>query len=259
MTIESIKKKLKDCKNHLYSAQFNDEIKEIVNEILNPGEHIDFNGFNVDGEFYEVVFNGMGREEEDGNITFNAYFNCGYVEKDFFMSNMPKTVVYSCVRRLVEKIPEIIEKRDRDKWWNIYKWSLKQNFKFWKGQGKNIYEALKIAVDEVSKLKHDPRVPHGEEVNKKVLDSFLITWRDVVDKLDCKVADGTYDEDDIRTCNICGLPMDEGYYLGGEFACDDECCLASYDGDKEQMREDLSHANEDCSDVYYTEWENVFY
>lgn len=82
MTIESIKKKLKDCKNHLYSAQFNDEIKEIVNEILNPGEHIDFNGFNVDGEFYEVVFNGMGREE-DGNITFNAYFNCGYVEKDF--------------------------------------------------------------------------------------------------------------------------------------------------------------------------------
>ena len=118
---------------------------------------------------------------------------------------------------------------------------------------------MKIAVDEVGNLKHDPRVPHGEEVNKKVLDSFLVTWRDIVDKLEDKITNGTYDEDDIRTCDICGLPMDEGYYLGGEFACDDECCLESYDGDKEQMREDLSHANEDCSDVYYTEWENVFY
>lgn len=258
MEIESIHKKLKDCKNHLYSAQFNDEIKGIVNEILNPGEYVDFNGFNVDGEFYEISFNGMKREN-DGSIKFNANFDCGYGHKEFFMSNMPKTVIYNCVRRLVEKIPELAEKREHEKWWGVYKWSLKNNFKFWQRQGKNIYESLKMAVDEVSKLKHDPRVPHGEEINKKVLDSFLVTWRYAVDKLEDKVTNGTYNEEDIRICDSCGLPMSEGYYLCGEYACDEECCLDCYHGDKEQMEEDLSHAEEDCSETYYTEWDSIFF
>ena len=53
--------------------------------------------------------------------------------------------------------------------------------------------------------------------------------------------------------------MSDGYYLGGEYACDDECCLALYDGDKAQMEEDLSHVNEDYSDCYYTEWESIFF
>ena len=36
---------------------------------------------------------------------------------------------------------------------------------------------------------------------------------------------------------IAGNPMKEGYYLGGEFACSDECALALYHGDKAQMDE----------------------
>lgn len=53
--------------------------------------------------------------------------------------------------------------------------------------------------------------------------------------------------------------MSDGYYLGGKYACDDMCCLALYNGDKAQMEESLSHADEDCSDFYYTEWESIFF
>lgn len=258
MDIEVIRDNLKSCKAALQDNNFYDIVREIVCDILKPGEHVNFNGSNVDGEFYEIVFNGMGREE-DGSVKFNAHFDCGYGHKEFFMSNMPKAVIYNCVRRLFEKLPEIIEKREHKKWWAVYKWSLKNNFKFWQYQGKNIYEALKIAVDEVSNLKHDPRVPHGEEVNKKVLNSFLVTWRDVVDKLENKVTNGTYNEDDIRICDSCGLPMSEGFYLGGEYACDEKCCLDCYNGDKKQMQEDLSHVEEDCCETYYTEWDSIFF
>lgn len=38
-------------------------------------------------------------------------------------------------------------------------------------------------------------------------------------------------EKEIRRCDHCGKPMKEGYYLAGEYACSDECCLALYDGE----------------------------
>ena len=63
-------------------------------------------------------------------------------------------------------------------------------------------------------------------------------------------------DENVRRCDHCGKPMKEGYYLGGEYACSDECCLALYNGDKKQMEEDLSHAEEDFSECYYTEWES---
>ena len=66
-------------------------------------------------------------------------------------------------------------------------------------------------------------------------------------------------EGDIRRCDHCGKPMKEGYYLGGEFACSDECCLALYNGDRKQMEEDLSHAEEDGGDCYWTEWESIYF
>lgn len=67
------------------------------------------------------------------------------------------------------------------------------------------------------------------------------------------------DNDNIRRCDHCGKPMSKGYYLGGEYACSDECCLALYDGDKAQMEEDLSHAEEDDAECYYTEWESIYF
>lgn len=53
--------------------------------------------------------------------------------------------------------------------------------------------------------------------------------------------------------------MSVGYYLAGEFACSDACCLALYDGDLDQMKEDLAHADEIWSDIYYTEWESIYF
>ena len=62
--------------------------------------------------------------------------------------------------------------------------------------------------------------------------------------------------EEIRRCDHCGKPMKEGYYLAGEYACSDECCLALYDGDAQQMNDDLSKADTDGGECYYTEWES---
>lgn len=66
-------------------------------------------------------------------------------------------------------------------------------------------------------------------------------------------------EENVRVCDHCGKPMASGYYLGGEYACSDACCLALYNGDMTQMKEDLSHAAEDDSDVYFTDWEGNYF
>lgn len=66
-------------------------------------------------------------------------------------------------------------------------------------------------------------------------------------------------EKEIRKCDHCGKPMKEGYYLAGEFACSDECCLALYDGDEAQMKEDLSHAEEIDCETYWTEWDSIYF
>ena len=62
--------------------------------------------------------------------------------------------------------------------------------------------------------------------------------------------------EEIRRCDHCGKPMKKGYYFAGEFACSDECCLALYKGDAIQMKEDLSKADTDKGECYYTEWES---
>lgn len=67
------------------------------------------------------------------------------------------------------------------------------------------------------------------------------------------------DDENVRRCDHCGKPMKEGYYLGGEFACSDKCALALYHGDKAQMDEDLSHADEADGECYWTEWDSVYF
>jgi hypothetical protein len=79
------------------------------------------------------------------------------------------------------------------------------------------------------------------------------------DLLYLKDNDSMGKEKEVRMCDHCGKPMKEGYYLGGEYACSDECCLALYKGDKEQMDEDLSHAEENDAECYWTEWESIYF
>lgn len=64
---------------------------------------------------------------------------------------------------------------------------------------------------------------------------------------------------EIRKCDNCGKAIKVGYYLAGEFACSDECCLALYHGDEKQMQEDLSHADESWCDTYWTEWDSIYF
>lgn len=73
-----------------------------------------------------------------------------------------------------------------------------------------------------------------------------------------KILDVNPDDENIRRCDYCGKPMREGYYLGGEYACSDECALALYHGDKAQMEEGLSHAEEEDGECYWAEWESFY-
>lgn len=64
------------------------------------------------------------------------------------------------------------------------------------------------------------------------------------------------EEKEVRRCNNCGRPMKEGYYLAGEYACSDDCCLSLYHGDGKAMQEDLSKADTDQGECYFTDWES---
>lgn len=144
-------------------------------------------------------------------------------------------------------------------WWEIYHVFFKQDFKFWhKTEGRDLLYSLQMAVMETKKLKYNPFKPQGEKANQTILQQFCHQWESVINDIINEVNEGA-SYDDIRVCDKCGLPMSDGYYLGGKYACDDMCCLALYNGDKAQMEEDLSHVNEDYSDCYYTEWESIFF
>lgn len=156
----------------------------------------------------------------------------------------------------IEKQIKCVEEK---RWWGIYHVFFKQDFRFWhKTEGRDLLYSLQMAVMETKNLKHNPFKPRGEEVNQTILQQFCHQWECTINDIINEVNEGA-SYDDIRVCDNCGLPMSEGYYLGGEYACDDECCLALYNGDKAQMEEDLSHVNEDYSDCYYTEWESIFF
>lgn len=74
-----------------------------------------------------------------------------------------------------------------------------------------------------------------------------------------RIASHNADGMELRVCSHCGRPMMRGYYLGGEYACSDECRLELYDGNQTLMEEDLSHVEEDDCETYYTEWESYYY
>ncbi len=69
---------------------------------------------------------------------------------------------------------------------------------------------------------------------------------------------GELDVENLRTCDCCGTPMIGGYYLGGEFACSERCAIDMYEGGEKKFREDLSHAEEEGCETYWTQWDEVF-
>lgn len=62
-------------------------------------------------------------------------------------------------------------------------------------------------------------------------------------------------EDNLRVCSKCGCFMYEGYILGDEYACSDECAVALYDGDEPRLRADIEKSmNGGPDDFFWTEW-----
>ena len=59
-----------------------------------------------------------------------------------------------------------------------------------------------------------------------------------------------------RVCTNCGTKMKEGYMLAGEYACCDECAIALYDGNENQLRADLEEEwyRSGSTDCMWTEW-----
>lgn len=143
------------------------------------------------------------------------------------------------------------------KWLLIYYKHFKSRYRFWTGKGYDRPTSIKKALAEIRKVKRNPFSPKEELVNQEILNEFCQNWENVYKKLVSAIKNGTYDM--LRYCDSCGLPMSEGYYLAGEYACDEECCLECYHGNKAQMEEDLSHAEENCSDIYWTEWGSIFF
>lgn len=59
-----------------------------------------------------------------------------------------------------------------------------------------------------------------------------------------------------RVCSNCEVRMEEGYQLGCEYACCDECAIALYDGDEKQLRADLEEEwrRPGSTDCMWTYW-----
>lgn len=119
--------------------------------------------------------------------------------------------------------------------------------------GLSIPEAYEKALRDMTHIKS---IRHTS-VDKAVLDEWMnarLYWSEVMKVYE---KEGMFGTENFRLCEHCGYPMKEGYYLGGEYACCEQCALALYDGDKDAMDADLSHADEIDGECYWTEWDSI--
>lgn len=127
----------------------------------------------------------------------------------------------------------------------------------WKREGKDEITAMEMALRELREVRTNPLSPHSVTMEPDIVAEVAQKYRKKIDELMTATIDP--DDKNVRRCAHCGKPMMEGYHLGGEYACSEECALALYGGDREQMEEDLSHAEEDDGECYWTEWESVYF
>ena len=59
-----------------------------------------------------------------------------------------------------------------------------------------------------------------------------------------------------RVCSHCGKHFHEGYFLGDEYACSEECAVALYGGDREQFEADLEMEETEpgTTECYWSVW-----
>lgn len=127
----------------------------------------------------------------------------------------------------------------------------------WKREGKDEITAMEMALRKLREVRTNPLSPRSEAMEPDIVAEVAQKYRKEIDELMTATIDP--DDENVRRCVHCGKPMMEGYHLGGEYACSEECAFALYGGDREQMEEDLSHAEEDDGECYWTEWESVYF
>lgn len=133
--------------------------------------------------------------------------------------------------------------------------------KYWQEQGENAIVAMMYALEDIKRIRSNPFSLKDEPIPSEIIQEVVGKYNKSINK----VIQSTYvgklesdDDDHIRRCVQCGKPMKEGYYLGGEYACSDNCALELYNGDEKQMHVDLSHADEDDGECYWTAWESFY-
>ena len=106
-------------------------------------------------------------------------------------------------------------------WWSFFTAYCRDKFLKYSRKGKPIWEAMYLAYEQTIELRTIPGLEtRFNSVNFEVKDK----WAEKYDKVVTTLYFNT-DPDKVRFCEQCGFPMVEGYYLAGEFACCDECCL----------------------------------
>ena len=191
---------------------------------------------------------------EDDAIHALASSRGGVNLYQYFPYQIPRGTMLEVLLQIEKQLKRVEHKY----WWGVYKRFFKEEFMAWRKLAKrDLLYSLQMTLMSTQKITAHP-FKLGKPVNQTVLQEFCNDWQIVINDIINEVNEGA-SYDDIRVCDNCGLPMSDGYYLGGEFACDDDCCLALYNGDKEQMEKDLSHADEADGDCYYTEWDSIFF
>lgn len=146
----------------------------------------------------------------------------------------------------------------KETWMKVYHKHFKECFKFWQREGFDMALSLEKAIADLKRLKYHPFQPNGPEVDKKSLKEFCDKWESAKNELLAGIQDGRYNNG-VRTCKICGLPMIEGYQLDEWYACDEECCLEVYGGDKAKMEEELSCAEDNDALSFWTQRNSIFF
>lgn len=204
-------------------------------------------------DFYSCRIDAVFVGEDDAIHILTSSQDGANIDK-YYPIQIPRDTMLEVLLQIEKQLKRVEEKE----WWAVYYRYFKDEFISWRKLcGKDLLYSLQMSLMSTKQITAHP-FKAGKPINQVILQQFCDEWQKIINDIINEVNDGA-SYDDIRVCDNCGLPMLEGYYLGGEFACDDRCCLDLYGGDKKQMEEDLSHAYEDCSECYYTEWDSIFF
>ena len=130
---------------------------------------------------------------------------------------------------------------------NKYRTEFKKFFRHYREEEQcTLLDSLKLALSDLKCL---------DTETDRVKADFIRIWSACIHHIEDEYENGMTEED-VRVCDNCGLPIIDGFWSRNGYACDENCCLALYDGDKAQMKTDEESEDRWCC---WTEWFSCFY